>query len=104
MEGPVRALLRREMMRRINDGWDTTELTDDRLTMVHAVTPPWGRIVVDFVNPFSWLLGPTWPQVERALHVWVGDAGAIQRRTTGDIPRRWVGRRVWEVPDGEASE
>ena len=85
----------------MNDGWD---LDGNRgateVWMVHVVQPPVWRLLLELVNPLSWYTAPTYPSVQRRLHVWIDDEGVMHRRTTGKIPRRWRQRHSWDVPDG----
>jgi len=98
--------LRREMIRRINEGWDVEgELGATEMTMTHPVRPPAWRILLEFLNPLTWLGGsPVFPVVFRRLHVWADESGQLHRRTTGDLPRGWRLDTTWEVPDGPVQE
>ena len=88
------------MMQRMNDGWSVLELSPDRLTMRHLVSPPAWRIVLAAINPVEWIAGPMWPEVHRVLHVWPDKEGNLHRRTTGDIPPRWPQTHDWDIEDG----
>lgn len=93
--------LRREMIRRIDAGWDIEGgLGVTEMTLTHIVRPPIWRIAVEFLNPLTWLGGPSIPVVTRRLHVWADKTGRLHRRTTGDLPRGWHSDAAWEVPDG----
>ena len=96
------ALLRAEMMRRMNDGWVVLERSAFDLVMVHYVPPPRWRSVLEALNPVFWVSGMTslFGRVERRLHVSVDEEGALLRVTVGDIPPSWRRDFSWEVADG----
>ena len=98
------ALLRAEMMRRLNDGWVVVERNAFDMVMVHPVPPPWWRIVLEALNPFVWVGGmtPLFDRVERRLLVSVDEDGALFRLTVGEVPPSWRRRFSWEVADGRS--
>ena len=77
------ALLRAEMMRRMNDGWVVVKRNAFDMVMVHPVPPPWWRIRAGGPQPLR--LGrrhaPLFDGVERRLHVSVDEDGALFRVT-----------------------
>ena len=93
--------LRKEMMRRMNDGWHLDgDVSSEEMRMRHLVTPPAWRLLIELLNPVAWLLGPTYPTVYRRMHVRVDEGGRLHRRTTGKIPPDWPQSHSWEAPDG----
>jgi hypothetical protein len=101
MPPSVEPALRSEMMRRMNDGWVLHgDPTSAEMTMRHIVLPPAWRFAVDLINPLAWLFGATWTAAYRTLTVRADEEGRLHRRTTGKIPKSWLQRYSWEVPDG----
>ncbi len=94
--------MQRELLARVNDGWDVVERDTQSMTLTHIVPPPWWRILIEL--PFRVLLssGSTTTDVRRTLTVSFDDEGRLQRSTTGEIPRSWQRPFSWEVPDGPA--
>lgn len=89
------------MIRRTNQGWDVEgEIGATEMTMTHAVRPPVWRILLELMNPLTWLGGPAIATVTLRLHVWTDETGRLQRRTTGDLPRGWHADPSWAAPDG----
>ncbi|WP_165063343.1 hypothetical protein [Marisediminicola senii] len=100
-DGQRTQLLRREMVRRVNDGWNVTELNPFDVTLVHPVDAPWWRLLLVAVNPVFWFTGfPLLPNVERWLAVTIDEDGTLWRSTVGDVPPSWQRDFSWEVPDG----
>ncbi|UOQ90789.1 hypothetical protein MUN74_07775 [Agromyces endophyticus] len=101
-EGARTALLRGEMLARMNQGWDVVEQSAFEMTMTHSATPPAWRMLVELVNPIYWLSGaPTYPILTRTLRISVDEHGAVHRRTAGELPSHWP-RADWEVDDDPA--
>ncbi len=73
------------------------------MRMTHLVQPPSWRLLLEFLNPLTWLGGPAIAPVRRYLEIWIDENEVLHRRTTGDIPRGWRLNASWEVPDGPAS-
>ena len=97
--------MRRELMRRMSDGWGLEGArTRDTMIMTRVVSPPVWRVAVEFLNPIAWFLGPSWPIIVRTLVVSMGDDGELHRRTTGEIPRGWPQSHAWDVPDGPIAD
>jgi hypothetical protein len=90
--------LRREMHRRINDGWDVRHRDGRSLVMVHGVDPPWWRMLLEV--PMIFFGGVAIPSVTVELHVWIDDEGRLWRSTEGEVARGWRRRFAWWVPDG----
>ncbi|WP_157498363.1 hypothetical protein [Leifsonia sp. Leaf336] len=85
----------------MNDGWHLDgDISSEEMRMRHLVTPPAWRLLIEFLNPVAWLLGPTYPTVYRRMHVRVDEGGRLHRRTTGKIPPDWPQSHSWEAPDG----
>jgi hypothetical protein len=71
----------------MNDGWVVTERNAFDMIMVHEVPPPWWQLVIELLNPLTWLgANPTTGRVERWLHVSVDEDGTLSRFTIGEIP------------------
>lgn len=99
-EGARTAALRREMLLRMNQGWDVARQSAFELTMTHVATPPGWRMLIELINPLYWLSGvPTYRLHTRTLHIEIDEQGALHRRTTGELPTHWS-RAEWEVEDG----
>lgn len=88
-----------EILRRVNDGWDVARRTPTEVEFVHAVQPPWWRILADIPVMILTGGGPT-HDVRRTMRVSLQPNGTLVRHTVGDIPPSWRRPRPWEVADG----